>query len=65
MWEFGEVEVAVNRTENRTIGAYVLAFGQDAERELYVLTSENRGPTGETGCVYRLVPPPEPGKPVS
>ncbi len=65
MWEFGEVEVAVNGTENRTIGAYILAFGQDAERELYVLTSENRGPTGETGRVYRLVPPPEPGKPVS
>ncbi len=60
MWRFAELEVGVSGTENRTVGAYVLAFGQDAERELYVLTSENRGPTGKTGRVYRLVPPPEP-----
>lgn len=53
-WEFHEIEVA----GSRTVGAYVLAFGEDAERELYILTSKSRGPAGKTGRVYRLVPPP-------
>lgn len=56
MWAFAEVEVV----GSRTVGAYILAFGQDAEHELYVLTAENRGPAGRTGRVYRIVPPPEP-----
>jgi hypothetical protein len=60
MWEFTEVEVA----GSRTIGAYVLAFGEDAEHELYVLTSKSRGPAGKTGRVHRIVPPPEPGETV-
>lgn len=55
MWEFTEIEVA----GSRTIGAYVLAFGEDAEHELYVLTSKSRGPAGETGRVYRIVPAPD------
>ncbi|WP_317064936.1 PQQ-dependent sugar dehydrogenase [Methanoculleus caldifontis] len=54
MWEFDEVEVA----GSRSVGAYVLAFGEDAEHELYILTAEERGPTGKTGRIYRLVPPP-------
>jgi len=53
-WDFTEVEVA----GSRTVGAYVLAFGEDAKHELYVLTAEERGPVGETGRVYRLVPAP-------
>lgn len=59
MWEFTELGVV----PNQTIGAYILAIGQDEDRELYVLTTQNRGPTGETGRVYRLVLPsdePEP-----
>ncbi|KXS43822.1 MAG: hypothetical protein AWU59_892 [Methanolobus sp. T82-4] len=55
MWEFEEIEVV----PNQTVGAYILSFGQDADHELYVLTKENPGPTGETGKVYKLVPPPE------
>lgn len=54
MWKFAEVEVA----GSRTVGSYVLAFGEDAEHELYVMTSETRGPAGKTGRVYRLVPVP-------
>lgn len=53
-WEFTEVGVA----GSRTVGAYVLAFGEDMERELYVLTSKSRGPAGKTGRVHRIVPPP-------
>lgn len=58
MWEFTEVEVAAGGTENRTVGAYILAFGEDADHELYVLTSKSRGPAGKTGRVHRIVPPP-------
>ncbi len=60
MWEFAELEVVTGGTETRTIGAYILAFGEDAEHELYLLTAENKGPTGKTGRVYRFVPPQEP-----
>lgn len=49
-------ELAVAGTGAGGVGAYILSFGQDAENELYVLTSENAGPTGTTGTVYRLVP---------
>jgi len=35
---------------------YVLAFGQDADGELYVLTSQMAGPAGDTGTVWRIVP---------
>lgn len=37
------------------LDAYVLGFGEDAEGELYVLTTENTGPTGSTGKVHKLV----------
>ena len=33
------------------------AIGRDAAGELYVATSENAGPTGTTGKVFKLVPP--------
>lgn len=34
----------------------VLSMGEDAEGELYVLTSAEIGPTGNSGRVYKLVP---------
>lgn len=34
---------------------YILGFGEDADRELYVLASSERGPTGTTGRVFRIV----------
>lgn len=34
----------------------VLSLGEDAAGELYVLTSEEFGPFGDTGKVYKLVP---------
>ena len=37
------------------MGDYLLGFGQDADGELYVLVSDNAGPTGTTGRVYQLV----------
>jgi len=36
------------------LGEYVLALGQDAQGEVYVLTSSSAGPSGNTGVVYRF-----------
>jgi glucose/arabinose dehydrogenase len=36
------------------LGHYVLGFGQDARGEVYVLTTDNAGPMGNTGRVYRI-----------
>jgi glucose/arabinose dehydrogenase len=44
-----------DRSEGR-IGHYLKGFGEDAEGELYFLTSDRTGPTGVTGRVYKLVP---------
>ncbi len=39
---------------NGELGAYLLAFGQDNNGEVYVLTISNEGPKGNTGKIYRL-----------
>ncbi|WP_019177083.1 PQQ-dependent sugar dehydrogenase [Methanomassiliicoccus luminyensis] len=39
------------------LNEYVLAFGQDIDNELYVLTSDTQGPSGSSGRVYKIVPP--------
>ncbi len=54
-WTFEEVAVS-NRPGNR-IGAFVRGLGQDADGELYALTSTLEGPSGTTGAIYKLVPP--------
>lgn len=55
VWSFEEVRVATE--ENGRLGRYLLSFGQDTDRELYVLTSDTSGPTGDTGKAFRIVPP--------
>jgi uncharacterized cupredoxin-like copper-binding protein len=42
--------------EPQPLGKFVLAFGEDASLEQYVLTQGAMGPTGETGEVWKLVP---------
>lgn len=54
MWEWGQFQIA--GTENGRIGGYVLALGQDESGEIYVMTSQNSAPTGDTGKVWKLVP---------
>lgn len=54
-WSMEELEVA-GRDSGR-LGEYLLSFGEDAAGELYILTTQNGGPTGSTGSVYRLVAP--------
>ena len=41
---------------NDPLGLFVKGFGEDADGELYVLTSENLGPLGAGGVVWRIVP---------
>jgi hypothetical protein len=54
MWPFEELQVATN--DNGRLGAFLLAFGQGAEDELYVLTSGTPGPLATAGRVFKIVP---------
>jgi glucose/arabinose dehydrogenase len=55
MWPFEELRVATE--ENGRMNRYLLSFGQDADLELYVLTSDTVGPSGSTGKIFKIVPP--------
>ena len=55
LWKMEEIRVA-DRPGGR-INEYIRSFGQDDEGELYVLTSDVGGPAGETGKIYKMVPP--------
>lgn len=50
-WPFEELTVA-----GGSLGQYLLAFGQDNEGEVYILTSGVGGPTGTTGRLQRIAP---------
>jgi glucose/arabinose dehydrogenase len=54
-WQIQEIRFLSN--SNGRLGHYLLGFGQDQSGEVYVLTGDETGPTGDTGRVYRLVPP--------
>jgi glucose/arabinose dehydrogenase len=57
MWSFEELRITAR--DNGRLGRYLLSFGQDADLELYVLASDATGPAGDTGQVFKIVPPPE------
>lgn len=42
---------------NVDLNLYLFGFGEDQDGEIYVLTSNNLGPSGFTGAVFRLVGP--------
>ena len=54
LWPFQEVSIATR--ENGRLGTYLLSFGQDADLELYILTSDTAGPAGDTGKALKIVP---------
>jgi hypothetical protein len=47
-------KIAFSGSANGAVGHYVLGFGQDQRGEVYVMTTDNTGPTGSTGGVFRL-----------
>jgi glucose/arabinose dehydrogenase len=55
LWHIQELRVAGH--PGGRLGHYLVGFGQDAAGEVYVLTTDNAGPSGETGRVYRLARP--------
>ncbi|RQD92745.1 hypothetical protein D5R95_00180, partial [Methanosalsum natronophilum] len=54
-WDFWELAIA--NKENQRLGLFITGMGQDADRELYILTTENSGPSGDTGKIFKIVPP--------
>jgi glucose/arabinose dehydrogenase len=54
-WSYEHINV-VNRPGGK-LGSYILGFGQDEQGNVYVLTTQNAGPSGTTGQVLRIVPP--------
>jgi glucose/arabinose dehydrogenase len=55
LWKMQELKVATSPTGR--LGHFLLGFGQDRAGEMYVLTTDEPGPSGTTGRVYRLVRP--------
>jgi glucose/arabinose dehydrogenase len=53
LWSMQELAVVSN--ESGRLDAFLLSFGQDAAGEIYVLTTDTPGPTGNTGRIFRLV----------
>lgn len=49
-------ELEISSSPSGRVGEYIRALGQDADNELFLLTSEVAGPTGRTGKVYRIRP---------
>src|SRR5918992_634246 len=55
LWHMEQFRIATSPTGR--VGHYVLGFGQDLAGEMYLLTTDQTGPAGATGKVYRLVRP--------
>ncbi|MFD2512462.1 PQQ-dependent sugar dehydrogenase [Pontibacter locisalis] len=51
-WQYRKLHFQ-NR-QNNDLGHYLLSFGQDNTGETYVLTTDEHGPVGKTGKVYRI-----------
>ncbi|MEQ8673833.1 MAG: PQQ-dependent sugar dehydrogenase [Aggregatilineales bacterium] len=54
MWKMQTLQIANTGTDS--LDTFILSFGEDRDGELYVLTSETTGPSGDTGKVWRIVP---------
>ena len=52
-WQHQELRIAGNANER--LGRFLLALGRDRAGELYVLTTANLAPAGQTGQVHRIV----------
>jgi hypothetical protein len=52
LWSYEQLEL---KSFPEDLGQYLKSFGQDLNGELYVMTSAQIGPQGNTGKVYKLV----------
>ena len=52
LWSYEKLEL---KSFPETLGQFVKGFGQDLSGEIYVTTSKQLGPTGNTGKIYKLV----------
>ena len=50
-WMIEDVKIG-----NMPFSSYVLAFGQDDDGEVYVLTQDTTGPVGGLAKIYKIVP---------
>ncbi|GAB3674804.1 hypothetical protein GCM10028856_31020 [Halopiger thermotolerans] len=57
LWEMEELQVA--GTDDGSFPFFVRQFGQDDEGNVYVLANQVGVPEGDTGVVFRIVPPGE------
>jgi glucose/arabinose dehydrogenase len=55
LWKLQQLQVATSPSGR--LGHYLLGFGQDPVGEMYALTTDQTGPTGTTGKVFKLVRP--------
>ena len=56
MWKMEELKISgLPASAEGRLGAFVLSFGEDMDRELYVLTSVVTGPTGNRDIVYKII----------
>ena len=55
LWRMQELRVATS--DSGRLEHFLLGFGQDPAGEIYVLTTDNAGPTGTTGKVFKIVRP--------
>ncbi len=56
----GQINEFVLGTADAPLGRWLKGFGQDADGEIYVMTSAALGPTGTTGQVFEITAVPEP-----
>ncbi len=54
-WTYTSLRIADRA--NGELGEYLRGFGQDLKGEVYLLTSTQSGPSGQSGKVYLLTPP--------
>jgi hypothetical protein len=52
LWGYEQLQL---KSYPDNLGQYVKSFGQDLDGEVYVLTSDQLGPQGNTGKIYKLV----------
>jgi len=52
LWSYEKLEL---KSFPETLEQFVKGFGQDLSGEIYVTTSKQLGPTGNTGKIYKLV----------